>query len=112
VQNFGLFDLNNQTNNAATDPMGLFTGLTSNNTLQLKLSDVLTENGALGPLSPKMTILGDDTSTVDLLDAGWVKTNSTETVGGALCDVWHNDAMKANTMADLLIQQGVGVHLI
>jgi hypothetical protein len=114
VQNFGQFDLNNQSHTAASDPRGLFSGPTTGNILLLKLSDVLSENGAPGPTSPHMTILGDGTSTVQLegstslSGSNWAQ-NGTATVNGVLFDVYHNSTMGNNTIADLLIQHGVQV---
>jgi hypothetical protein len=114
VRNFGQFDLNNQSNNASADPRGLFTGATAGNTLQLSLSDILSENGAPGPSTRLMTILGDASSTVqldcttDLSASHWAITGAT-TINGALFDVYHNATMNSNTMADLLIQHGIHV---
>jgi hypothetical protein len=109
VQGFEQFDLNNSTHTAAGDPDGQYTAQTHDNTLALRLSDVLSQMGD-APNAQHMTILGDAAShsTVDLLDSGWVKTGAIQAaVNGALCDVWHNQTMGANTAADLLIQQGV-----
>jgi hypothetical protein len=118
VQGFGQFDLNNQSNNAASDPRSLFTGTTEHNTLELSLSDILSEpNGTVGQNTQHMTILGDSSSTVQLdstsdaaslAAAGWSSTG-VQTIGGITFDVWHNSAMNGSTAADLLIQQGVHV---
>ena len=110
VQSIEQFDLNNQSNTDVTDPLGQFTGLTHGNTLELRLSDVLSQLDAISPSSTqRMTILGDDTSTVGLLDSDWAATGDTQVVGDLSFDVWHNATMGDNTMADLLIQQGVHV---
>jgi len=115
VSGFERFDLNNQTHGttAAGDPNGLFTALTQNNTLKLSLADVLSQPDSpmsqlTGGPAPNMVILGDGASTVNLTDAGW-SSNTTQTVGGVIYDVWHNAAQGASTVADLLIQQGVHV---
>jgi hypothetical protein len=116
VQGIDQFDLNNQSNTAATDPRGLFTGATTSNTLQLSLSDVLNEpNGTVGPTTQQMTILGDGNSAVQL-DGGLESTagsnwsvTGTQSVNGVAFDIYHNSTMGANTVADLLIQQGVHV---
>jgi uncharacterized protein (DUF2141 family) len=127
VQNFQEFDLNNQLNNLSTDPRTTFTGAAENNTLALRLSDVLNisqslgSNGYTGPNGQhQITILGDGTSTVQLLTAagtptnsangaGWTQTGS-QTIGGIQFDQYHNSAVAAtNTAADLLIQHGVVV---
>jgi hypothetical protein len=122
VQNFGTFDLDNQSNNSTTDPRGQFKGETTGNTLQLSLSDVLSENGALNAANQSgthtlanpghMTILGDANSTVQLdgtnslAGSNWSSTG-TQVIGGITFDVYHNST--ANTLADLLIEQGVHV---
>jgi len=115
VQGFAQFDLNNQSNNNASDPQGQFLTPSTDNTLALRLSDVLSEsNGAVGPSSQHMTILGDTSSTVQLdgsstlAGTNWV-TTGTLTVSGVVFDVYHNSSMGSNTAADLLIQQGVHV---
>jgi hypothetical protein len=115
VQGFGQFDLNNQSNTAASDPKGLFSDAAVSNTLALRLSDVLSEsNGTTGANGKHMTILGDATSTVQLEGSAtlaathWVVTGQ-QTVDGVTFDVYHNTTMGANTLADLLIQQGVHV---
>jgi hypothetical protein len=121
VQNFQTFDLNNQENSAATDPAGKFTGVTTGNTLELRLSDVLAEgngNNALGGGHQNMTILGDSNSTVQLLtssggvtadavQAGWAITG-TQLINGVNFDVWHNIVAGSNA-SDLLIQHGINV---
>jgi hypothetical protein len=107
VQGFEQFDLSNSTHTAAGDPNNLFAGQTHDNTLALRLSDVLSQMSN-APNSQRMTIMGDAASnaTVDLTDTGWAKSD-TQTVGTMAFDVWHNAAQGSNTTADLLIQQGV-----
>jgi len=106
VQNITQFDLNNQSHSAAADPKNLFADATTGNTLKLTLADVVRESD--GVASAKMSILGNSSSTVDLTDAGWAIA-STQNTGGVNFDVYHNAAMGSNTVADLLIQQGVHV---
>jgi hypothetical protein len=132
VQNFGTFDLDNQSNTASTDPgnpatgeaPGQFVGTTQNNTLQLSLSDVLSENGVLSVANQSgtpsmanpghMMILGTSASnatvqldgTTSLTGSNWSNTG-TQTINGITFDVYHNST--ANTLADLLIEQGVRV---
>jgi hypothetical protein len=118
VQGHEQFDLNNQSNNAASDPRGLFTGTTEHNTLELSLSDILNEpNGVVKQGTQHLTVLGDSSSTVQLdgtsdaaslAAAGW-SSAGTQTVGGITFAVWHNSTMSGDTAADLLIQQGVHV---
>jgi hypothetical protein len=107
VQGFEQFDLNNSAHTAAGDPSGLFAGETHNNTLALRLSDVLSQMSS-APNSQRMTITGGADSTVDLIDTGWTK-GASQTIGTTTFDVWHNSAQGSNTVADLLIQQGVHV---
>jgi hypothetical protein len=128
VQGFAEFDLNNQLNNASTDPgnaihptAGQFVGTTSGNTLELSLADVISEsNGDVNLSTQRMTILGDGTSKVvldgttdaaSLATAGWTSTSAgTLTINGvtATFDLWHNSAA-TSTAGDLLIQHGVNV---
>jgi hypothetical protein len=129
VQSFGTFDLNNQSNTAATDPgiagdpnhlAGQFVGTTTHNTLQLSLSDILTENGAPGPLNDANTthimVLGDSSSTVvldntnSLTSSNWTQLASTQAVvNGVSFDVYQNNL---NHVAELLVQHGVGINVI
>ena len=116
VQGFAEFDLNNQSNNASTDPLHQFTGQTIGNTLELRLSDVLGQaNGATtGANAQHMTILGDSTckvvldNTSSLAGSGW-SSGTQANVNGVLFDIYHHTSMGANTSADLLIQHGVVV---
>jgi hypothetical protein len=114
VQNIGQFDLSNSLHTSAADPRNLFSDPTTGNTLKLSLADVLSENGAAGPSSQHMTILGDSSSTVvldntsSLAGSGWMMTGS-QAVDGTNFDVYHNMSMGSNTAADLLIQHGVQV---
>jgi hypothetical protein len=111
-------DWNNQSNNATTDPRGQFSAPTTGNTLELRLSDILSEaNGTVGSNTQHMTILGNNTSTVmlegtsdaaGLAAAGWATTGQ-QTINGVTFDVWHNASMGVNTAADLLIEHGVHV---
>jgi len=105
VQNIEQFDLNNQTNTATTDPHGTATGLTTGNALELRVTDVLSQMSD-APSGQRMTVLGDNTSTVILDGSYWMSTGMTA-AGGLNFTVWHNATMGANTAADLLIQQGV-----
>jgi hypothetical protein len=117
VHNFETFYLNNQSNNASTDPRNQFTGETTGNTLQLSLSDILSENGAPGPVSNTSTahimILGDSTSTVQLDGTtaltGWTHLASTQTVGTVVFDVYQSTV---NSVAELLIQHNAGISVI
>jgi hypothetical protein len=117
VHGFMEFDLNNQSNNTATDPRGLFIGEKSGNTLSLGLSDVLSQaNDTVTGSTQHMTILGDSGSTVALegstsLSTTQWATNSTYTdpVSHIVFDVYHNTTMGSSTVADLLIEQGVHV---
>ena len=115
VQGFAQFDLNNQSNHANSDPRDGYSNPTSGNTLALRLSDVLSQpNGAVGPNSQHMTILGDGTSTVQLdgtsslAGSNWVVSGQ-QSINGVAFDVYYNTAMDASTSANLLIQQGVHV---
>jgi hypothetical protein len=126
VQNFQTFDLNNQENTPLTaptvDPEGKFTGETTGNTLDLRLSDVLSVGNGDGQLggatSQHMTILGDSSDTVQLLTStGALTTNAatsgwtaigTETLNGITFTEWHNSAATSNA-SDLLIEQHVNV---
>jgi hypothetical protein len=114
VKGFEAFDLNNQSNNASTDPLGLFIGLTQGNTLKLRLSDVLSEPDAISQGSQRMTIMGDSSSTVvldgtsSLAGSNWKISGSTA-IKGVTYDVYHNTTMGSNTVADLLIQHDVHV---
>ena len=111
VSGFERFDLNNQVNHAnagVSDPSGQFTALTQGNTLKLSLAEVLLQlDNPYYPIQ-HVTILGDTTSTVNLTDANW-SSNGTQTIDGVSYDLWHNAAQGSNTVADLLIQQGVHV---
>jgi hypothetical protein len=79
VQGFQQFDLDNQLNDVKTDPNHGYTGLTTHNTLELRLSDVLGESGLsanVGSTAPgantnqhNVTILGSSSSTVQLLNS-------------------------------------------
>ncbi|MDR2991275.1 MAG: hypothetical protein LBU72_05010, partial [Burkholderiaceae bacterium] len=131
VRNFGTFDLSNQLSQNSldnTDPRYSFNHFTVNNTLQLSLSDVLSENGAPSVASTysNMKILGDSRSTVELngttdtsslAAAGWSTTGPEKTLEisngyttvPVTFNVWHNSAMGASTLADLLIENGVNV---
>jgi hypothetical protein len=89
----------------------------SNVTLSLSLSDVLSEvRPASTGATQQITIntSGGGVPTVDLTDgvgAGanqWRDTGTT-TVNGVLYDVYHNASQGANTVADLLIQHGIQV---
>jgi len=107
VQGFEQFDLNNQTHTAAGDPYGWFNATTHNNTLELRVSDVLSQMNDAGS-GQRMTVMGDNTSTVMLDGGGWMNTSMT-VVGGQSFAVWHNTTMGSNTTADLLIQASVHV---
>ncbi|MDR2155428.1 MAG: Ig-like domain-containing protein [Burkholderiaceae bacterium] len=121
VNGFSQFDLNNQLNSADTDPDGQLIGNTQDNTLQLRLSDVISQlegavKSAVGPNSAHMRILGDSASTVDFAETGWQITGTqTFSVSNGYVshdvtfDVWHNTSMAANSAFDVLIQQGVVV---
>jgi hypothetical protein len=108
VQNFGTFDLDNQSNDKTTDPEGKFTGTTTGNTLQLSLSDVLSENG--GPTHP-ITILGSSSSTVQLDGTSTLSSSnwylaSSKIIGTTPFDVYQNHS---SSVAQLLIEHGVNV---
>jgi hypothetical protein len=137
VENFQQFDLNNQENTTTTDPQGKFTGLTTGNTLSLRLSDVLSEGNVDNQLSPgsssiaahtAMTIMGDSSSTVQLLtstgapstvtstasdgtatatSSGWAIAGS-QNIGTVSYDLWVNSA-DTTKASELLIQHGINV---
>ncbi len=83
-----------------------------NNTLSLRLADVLSQVDTKDDGLGNLTIKGDSTSTVDLAETvgegGWAVSGST-TVDGVAFDIWHNATMGSNTNADLLIQHGINV---
>jgi hypothetical protein len=114
VHGFEQFDLNNQSNNASTDPRGLFSTPATGNTLQLTLGDVLGEtSNVVSGSTQHMTILGGATSTValdgttSLTGSNWA-ISGTQNVNGVTFDIYHNSTT-TSTVADLLIQQGVHV---
>ncbi|WP_338125316.1 Ig-like domain-containing protein [Pseudomonas nitroreducens] len=83
-----------------------------NNTLSLRLSDVLKQVDTASVEVPNLMIKGDGTSTVDLAETvgsgGW-EVSGSKTVNGVDYDIWHNASMGSNTNADLLIQHGINV---
>ena len=83
-----------------------------NNTLSLRLSDVLKQVDTTSDEVPNLMIKGDGTSTVDLAETvgsgGW-EVSGSKTVNGVDYDIWHNASMGSNTNADLLIQHGINV---
>ncbi|WP_313465982.1 beta strand repeat-containing protein, partial [Pseudomonas nitroreducens] len=83
-----------------------------NNTLSLRLSDVLKQVDTTSVEVPNLMIKGDGTSTVDLAETvgsgGW-EVSGSKTVNGVDYDIWHNASMGSNTNADLLIQHGINV---
>ncbi|MDR2155040.1 MAG: Ig-like domain-containing protein [Burkholderiaceae bacterium] len=141
------FDLNNQLNTEDTGPNGPGTANdydidTTGNKLILSFDDVevlvgqykdedANKDGKPDVFSTNfvvsgttsathMTILGDNTSTVEL-DAGWAKTSTNTmniynglgsdafTYENVVFDVWHHSG--SNTVYDLLIMQGVVVNV-
>ncbi len=86
-------------------------GTSGSNTLRLRLADVLNEPESLTS-SLHLMINGDATNTVDLAETigvGNWQTSSTQVVSGVTYDVWHNATLGANTLADILIKQGIHV---
>ena len=83
-----------------------------NNTLSLRLADVLKQVDTTSAEVPNLMIKGDGSSTVDLAETvgsgGWAVSGS-KTVNGVDYDIWHNASMGSNTNADLLIQHGINV---
>jgi hypothetical protein len=116
VQGFSLFDLNNQLNTQATDPQKLFLGKTAGNLLCLDASDVI-DMGSTSSTSNctlhTVTVLGDSTSSVNLLDSGWVQASGGQTgsINGSTI-TFDKYVCGNNTSAQLLIEHGVHVNLI
>ncbi|WP_171049448.1 Ig-like domain-containing protein [Pseudomonas nicosulfuronedens] len=83
-----------------------------NNTLSLRLADVLKQVDTTSAEVPNLMIKGDGSSTVDLAETvgsgGW-EVSGSKNVNGVDYDIWHNASMGSNTNADLLIQHGINV---
>ena len=91
--------------------------VSASGTLNLSLQDILSDAQALtgAGSTQQVTVNGGGVvSTVHLTDgigtgAGQWQDTGTATVNGVLYDVYHNAAQGASTVADLLIEHGIGV---
>jgi hypothetical protein len=116
VQNFQTFDMTNQS-------VGHVGAKTTGNTLQLGLSDVLSENGGLGigSAAHPLMVLGDTSATSpsasvvqldgtsSLAGSNWSLSPSTTVVGSDVFDVYRHST---NSAAELLIQHGANITVI